>query len=39
MSVIESAGGGGPVEKVNQQLDIPIFQTEEGQYLATGTEY
>lgn len=22
-----------------QQLDIPIFKTEEGRYLATGTEY
>lgn len=26
-------------EDDNQQLDIPIFRTEEGRYLATGAEY
>lgn len=31
-------GGVGTGED-NQQLDIPIFKTEEGRYLATGTEY
>lgn len=39
MGVIGGTGGGGPVEERNQQLHIPLFQTEEGQYLATGTEY
>lgn len=36
MELIGATAGGG---EDDQQLDIPIFKTEEGQYLATGTEY
>lgn len=36
MELIGATAGGA---EDDQQLDIPIFKTEEGQYLATGTEY
>lgn len=29
----------GEDDNQEQQLDIPIFKTEEGRYLATGAEY
>lgn len=37
-TILGLIGGTAPADG-EQQLDIPIFKTEEGRYLATGTEY